>query len=552
MLTPEQLAAIGDYFLKLFEDYEDAVIRDIARRLSKTGELTETAQLQIMRLMELGESRDEIARLTAELLDLSDKTVAELMQYAAEQSTDFREAVFDRAGTTQQEILGNAQTQRMLEAAISQTQNEMRNITRSMGFRGRDGVWRSCAQAYQRALDSATLQVSTGTMSYQQAIRSAVRELADAGMSYVDYASGWVNRADVAVRRACLTGVSQLTGELSVQNAKTLDTDYVEVTAHMGARPEHAVWQGKVYKLEGSEPGYPNLAASTGYGTGPGLKGWNCRHDFYPFFPGIDERAYTDEDLRNIDPPPFTYDGRTYSAYEASQYQRKMETSMRKTKRRIIAADGAGLSDDFTAESIKLRRQREMYRDFSRKAHLPTQEDRIQVLGFGHSMSSKAVWAERNATVAKYQGYLGTKSYSATLRKLSEIEYNNDKWLLDGFVQAVDKGDISVLVGIDEYINTARKIEQQLVGLTTKDGVVIKGYVTHFVDRIIGQTAEPHPGMRQGISLNTVKSALLNSDNILDTIHKSGAISRRYQSGFANVTVNPTSGKIVQANRKRG
>lgn len=396
MLTPEQFAAIGDYFLKLFEDYEDAVIRDIARRLSKTGELTETAQLQIMRLMELGESRDEIARLTAELLDLSDKTVEELMQYAAEQSTDFREAVFNRAGTTQQEILGSAQTQRMLEAAISQTQNEMRNITRSMGFRGRDGVWRSCEQAYQRALDSATLQVSTGTMSYQQAIRSAVRELADAGMSYVDYASGWVNRADVAARRACLTGVSQLTGELSVQNAKTLDTDYVEVTAHMGARPEHAVWQGKVYKLEGSEPGYPNLAASTGYGTGPGLKGWNCRHDFYPFFPGIDERAYTDEDLRNIDPPPFTYDGRTYSAYEASQYQRKMETAMRKTKRRIIAADGAGLSDDFTAESIKLRRQREMYRDFSHKAHLPTQEDRIQVLGFGRSMSSKAVWAERN------------------------------------------------------------------------------------------------------------------------------------------------------------
>ena len=165
MLTPEQLAAIGDYFLKLFEDYEDAVIRDIARRISKTGELTETAQLQIMRLMELGESRDEIARLTAELLDLSDKTVEELMQYAAEQSTDFREAVFDRAGTTRQEILGNAQTQRMLEAAISQTQNEMRNITRSMGFRGRDGVWRSCAQAYQRAIDSATLQVSTGTMS---------------------------------------------------------------------------------------------------------------------------------------------------------------------------------------------------------------------------------------------------------------------------------------------------------------------------------------------------------------------------------------------------
>ena len=416
MLTPDELAAIGEYFLRLFEEYEDAVLRDIARRIAKTGELTETAQQQIMRLMELGESRDEIARLTSELLDLSDKTVSELMQYAAEQSTDFREAVFERAGTTQRTILESAQTQRMLQAAISQTQSEMRNITRSMGFRGRDGVWRSCAQAYQRALDAAALQVSTGTMSHQQAVRSAVRELADTGLSYVDYASGWVNRADVAARRAILTGVSQFTGELSLQNAKTLDTGFVEVTAHMGARPEHAAWQGKVYKLEGSEPGYPNLAVATGYGTGPGLKGWNCRHDFYPFFPGIDERAYTDEELAHIDPPPFTYDGRTYSAYEASQYQRQMETAMRRTKRRIIAADGAGLSDEFTAESIKLRRQREMYRDFSHKAGLPTQDDRVQVLGFDRSMSSKAVWAEKNASFVIPRG-LGakTKNYEVLL-----------------------------------------------------------------------------------------------------------------------------------------
>ncbi len=400
MLTPNEIAAIGEYLMQLFQAYEDEVIRDIARRIAKTGELTETAQQQIVRLMDLGVDQSDIARLTAKLLDMSDEAISELMEYAAEKSTQFRDAVFERAGTSQRDILGSAQTQRMLEAAVSQTQHEMRNITRSMGFRSRDGVWRSCAQAYQRALDAATLQVTAGTMSHQQAVRSAVQELADAGISFVDYASGWVNRADVAVRRAVLTGVSQLTGELSMQNAETLNTDYVEVTAHMGARPEHAEWQGKVYKLNGSEPGYPNLAAATGYGTGSGLKGWNCRHDFYPFFPGIDERAYTDEDLRNIDPPPFTYDGRTYSAYEASQYQRKMETAMRKTKRRIMAADGAGLSDDFTAESIKLRRQREMYREFSHKAHLPTQEDRIQVLGFGHSMSSKAVWAERTNRTA--------------------------------------------------------------------------------------------------------------------------------------------------------
>lgn len=217
-----------------------------------------------------------------------------------------------------------------------------------------------------------------------------------------------------------------------------LDTDYVEVTAHMGARPEHAEWQGKVYKLNGSEPGYPNLAAATGYGTGPGLKGWNCRHDFYPFFPGIDERAYTDEDLRNIDPPPFEYDGKTYTAYEASQRQRQMETAMRRTKRRIMAADGAGLTDDFTVESIKLRRQREMYREFSHKAHLPTQEDRMQVLGFGHSMSSKAVWAERNSSFVIPRG-LGAKT------KNHEVLLPNGEYV--NFTEGTYVTNIKVIAG---------------------------------------------------------------------------------------------------------
>ena len=438
MLTPDEIAAIGEYLMQLFQGYEDEVIRDIARRIAKTGELMETAQQQIVRLMDLGVDQSDIARLTAKLLDMSDEAIAELMEYAAEKSTEFRDAVFERAGTSQRDILGSAQTQRMLEAAVSQTQHEMRNITRSMGFRGRDGVWRSCAQAYQRALDAATLQVTAGTMSHQQAVRSAVQELADAGISFVDYASGWVNRADVAARRACLTGVSQLSGELSVQNAEMLDTDYVEVTAHMGARPEHAEWQGKVYKLNGSEPGYPNLAAATGYGTGPGLKGWNCRHDFYPFFPGIDERAYTDEDLRNIDPPPFEYDGKTYTAYEASQRQRQMETAMRRTKRRIMTADGAGLTDDFTAESIKLRRQREMYREFSHKAHLPTQEDRMQVLGFGHSMSSKAVWAERNSSFVIPRG-LGAKT------KNHEVLLPNGEYV--NFTEGTYVTNIKVIAG---------------------------------------------------------------------------------------------------------
>ncbi len=132
-------------------------------------------------------------------------------------------------------------------------------------------------------------------------------------------------------------------------------------------------------------------------GTGAGLKGWNCRHDFYPFIPGISERAYTDEELNNIDPPPFEYEGKTYDAYEASQMQRRMETEMRKTKRELIGFENAGLDDDYTAAAIKLRRQKEYYKDFSNKAGLPLQNERMQVLGFGRKEAQKAVWAEKKS-----------------------------------------------------------------------------------------------------------------------------------------------------------
>ena len=201
----------------------------------------------------------------------------------------------------------------------------------------------------------------------------------------------------------------------------------------------------------------------------------------------------------------------------------------------------------FTAKSILLRRQREEYAAFSKAAGLRAKAERTGVLGYGHSASSKTVWAEKKANVAKYRGYLGTKGYKETVYKLKEIAYNNDERLLDGFIKAVDKGDISVLVGIDEYIATARKVEVQLVGLTTKDGVVIREYSTHFIDRIIGQTADPQPGMRQGVSIEAVKSTLLNADDIYNSAIKK---SRTYSHGMAVVTVNPNTGRLVQANPK--
>lgn len=142
---------------------------------------------------------------------------------------------------------------------------------------------------------------------------------------------------------------------------------------------------------------YPDFIKSTGYGTGDGLCGWNCRHSFHPYFPGIDTPSYTEKELQNIDPPPVEYNGKKLDYYQQTQKQRSMETAMRKTKREIIAAKAAGDDDMFTAKSVILRRQREEYDKFSKATGLLTQKERTQVYGFDKSISAKAAHAAKKA-----------------------------------------------------------------------------------------------------------------------------------------------------------
>ena len=142
---------------------------------------------------------------------------------------------------------------------------------------------------------------------------------------------------------------------------------------------------------------YPDFIKSTGYGTGEGLCGWNCRHSFHPYFPGIDTPSYTEEELQNIDPPPVEYNGKKLDYYQQTQKQRSMETAMRKTKREIIAAKAAGDDDMFTTKSVLLRRQREEYDKFSKATGLLTQKERTQVYGFDKSIAAKAAHAAKKA-----------------------------------------------------------------------------------------------------------------------------------------------------------
>ena len=390
-LTPKQLQNIPENIVQLYRDLEEFIIDDIARRIAKTGQLTETAKWQLERAKDL--SMDDIEKEIQRVLGLANKDIENTFKQSALTSIQAENKIYEEAVKKQIKIKGNSNLEKLLEAAIKQTKGELKNISQSLGFaqiiNGKI-VYKDIAKFYQDSVDLALAQVNSGVFDSNSAIRQAIKKLADSGLRTVDYENGWSNRVDVAVRRAVVTGSNQMCHKMTELTMKELECEFVETTAHAGARPDHQEWQGQVFCYRGKSDKYPDFVEKTRYGYGDGLGGYNCRHSFYPFFPGISKRAYSEEHLNNIDPEPFEYDGKTYTYYEALQHQRKLETNIRKKKRELITYNAAGLKDYFNNSSILLNRLKSEYKSFSNAGDLTVRNDLMQVYKYGQSISQKA------------------------------------------------------------------------------------------------------------------------------------------------------------------
>lgn len=387
-ITPDYLASAPDPLVKLYSDLESKILEDICRRFKLSGEATESAIAQIKILQERGYSFEDIEKVIKDTLKLSEKDLDEIFDRAVERNKQYYDRLIEKSDIVSAE---HKTHDREIAAIRKQTHDEFVNLTQSLGFAIRTGAktdFLPIAKTYQKILDDAAAQVMSGGMDYNTAIKAAVKRLTDSGLQVVDYASGWHNRVDVAARRAVMTGVSQLSAQYAEQTAEILKTDLREVTAHQGARDtgtgwqNHKSWQGKVYSVSGTHQKYPSIYEVCGWGEVDGLEGANCRHHHFPFVEGVSERTYTDEQLAKIDPPPFEYQGRIYTAYEATQKQRQIETSMRKYKRDVIGYDAAGLTEDAQDAAIKLGRLSKEYKAFSKAAGLTTQPERARVQGY--------------------------------------------------------------------------------------------------------------------------------------------------------------------------
>ena len=207
----------------------------------------------------------------------------------------------------------------------------------------------------------------------------------------------------MAARRAILTGVNQTAGKLQIARMDEMGCRFVETPAHGGARPSHAAWQGQRFHRGGAVDykgrHYPDFESATGYGTGEGLCGWNCRHSFYACYPELgDSPAWTREALAALDRRDIPWKGKKYTAYEISQMQRARERNVRRWKKRYLAQDAAGL--DTTESAVRLKAARQSLADFARATGGRVDTARTGVPGFGRSAAGKATWAaKKNSSV---------------------------------------------------------------------------------------------------------------------------------------------------------
>lgn len=556
MLTPQTLQKLPDDLIDLVSEVQTDIIKSIAKKLVKADYLTPSAEWQLYKASQLKMSTKEITAMLAEFTCKSKRQISKLYTDACKEAINNDAKIYRTYGKDCSAALRSVALSNTLKAGVKNANGMTKNLCKSMV--------ESSQATVTHLMDKAWLKVQSGAFTYQDAIYDAVVELAKQGIATVTYPSGKTDWADVAVRRAVMTGISQTAGQMQLDLAAEMDCDLVEVTAHMGARPSHALWQGKVYSISGKSKKYPKLSTATGYGTGDGLKGWNCRHDFYPFFEGISERANLPVDV--------TENNRQY---ELSQKQRAMERSIRATKRRLAAYDGAisetedevlkrRLQNQFERHSAILKTKEKRLSEFCDTNDLYSEKDRVRVVGFNKSVSQKAVYGNNRYFVKQMKSY-GIENPPKSLDIFENMKYNNSPEckLMNAYITSVKKGKFSPLVGYDHYKKLHNEINNSLVGLTTTNGIEITGQSDHFIERVIGVIKDPDTGKKRlGVELQDIQDALTNgkamktkisrdkNGNILYDEDGKPKISQLFVTDKCAVSINPETGVLIQCNPK--
>lgn len=482
MLTPDYFYGKTDMLNEIYAQWEDFVMQDIARRILKAGEITATADRLIWKLKQAGFHQEAILKKLSQLTGLSMKELKDILQDAVLTSWKNDADTWSEIGVTLSNPLTNPAVAAVMNAEYKKSLGELKNLTRT--------TMKQSQKDLINMLDEAEIRVTSGVQSYSSAVCQILDEYAGRGVM-VEYPTGARRTLESAVRMCVVTSMNQTAAQVTNQYIVEARTNYVLVSAHLGARVKrdgqpdlagHDLWQGRTYSIRGSEAGYPNLLQSTGYDIDPesgkgkvenplGLHGYNCRHSHTPWDKRL-RNPYLDKDGNfNID------SDENQKRYKLEQKQRYYERNIRKTKRQLLMKkqEIAGVAEtdvkdilqqDYDKLDQKLCDQNKAYNEFCDKNGLQKQYERMKT----------------GKTVAKF-------TENGTMR------------------EATDKGKVDV--------HTVGKIDRNIYKCITDDIVTDEVIIT---DNQIQHILDRHSDAYEKV-IDYLETAISNPDFIIEDKH---------------------------------
>lgn len=394
----KDIDSLSQPIINIYSQIELDLIKEIARRFDLNDEIGGTMEWQLKKLNELGVLNADTVKVIASYSEKSEQEILNMLkkaQLANINMTELEEAY--RQGSITVDPM-NIKTNSAFAEVLELSYKELSNTYRLIQTKALE----SAKQAYMNVINRSYIEVVTGTYDYQTAIKRAIKDMAKNGISGATYKrNGKLVQYSLegTVRRDTLTAVNKLANKSSETLCKELGAEYVEISSHLGARTHptnpianHAGWQGKVFKIDGSDKKYPNLKESTGYPDDIlGLGGVNCRHRMFPFFPGISTPnpiRFNEEENRRV--------------YELTQKQRAMERRMRQLKKEQAAAKEIGDKETVKKLNKKISEQSTKIDEFCKKNGLRRDHSRELV--------KEQITPKKNVAKSENSGIIEKKS----------------------------------------------------------------------------------------------------------------------------------------------
>ena len=547
MLTDREIEAAYARMRDRIDLVNAEYLKAVARQINAIGGLNASS---IRKLAQMRIYRANVVKIKAALakaLNLSVQELQELLERAAREVYADADYMAVIRGRRLMQLEYNEPLKKYISAVSAQTEERFHNYSNT-----------TCIdENYQEAVTNAIDAVARGVTDYRSAIRDTMRKLGGDGLR-ITYESGVTRRMDTALRQNVLDGVKQIQQEAQRLIGEEIGATGVELSAHPFSAVDHEPAQGRQFSLQEfsrMQAGQPFTDANGNRYDGfkRPIGEWNCRHFASYIILGVSPRRYTDAQLKawkEMNHKGCTIGGKHYTVYEASQLMRQLETSVRRQKDIANLAKLSGddkLRREAQAKIVTLKAQ---YKAVSEASGLKQRAERMVVEGYGRK---EAAEAEKGAEqhYQKWSKEIGVNSSIESLAKYYDVKYNDSPRyeLLKGYAKAVKKGDISPLVGFDRYEEVGAEIQKRIVGTTTSTGVTIESFANHFVDRVIGQTSTPHPGMRCGVSIEDALDALQNPKSVgVTRVLEDGDIRQTLAGAKADVTISIRDKRIIQTN----